>query len=297
MNGKQLIVLGQPGTGVEKQAIALADRWSVPFVSVNDLVQKELAKLSKGASELASEAMACLEAGEPVPDKILLKLLRRRIEQPDMLDGWVLVDFPSSVAQASALDEVLMRFERDPVEVAYLKGRTGLLISRVVKETGEPVPVVRDRLLQHEDATLPVIEQYARDGRLHTVNGCLSEKEVANALYMLGQEETGAAALIRDEAELDALLEEDVLLVVDGMASWCGSCKLVAPMVDQLAEAYGDRAKVVKMDFDANKQIPKRFGLKGMPAVMFFKGGELKETLTGVKPYKAYSATVTSLLE
>ncbi|MEM6451866.1 MAG: nucleoside monophosphate kinase [Cyanobacteria bacterium P01_D01_bin.105] len=293
MKGKQLIVLGQPGTGVKKQAIALAERWHVPFVSVDELVQQEIAE----ASELGTQAKGCLDAGERLPNAILVKLLRRRIEQPDMLDGWVLVDFPQSVAQVHELDELLMRFEREPVEVAYLKGRTGLLISRIVKETRESTRVIRDRLTQHEKATLPVIELYARDGRLTTVNGCLNEKEVANALYMLGHQETGAAALIHDEAELDALLAEDTLIVVDGMASWCGSCKLVAPMVDQLAEAYGDRAKVVKMDFDANKQIPKRFGLKGMPAVMFFKGGELKETLTGVKPYKTYSATVTSLLE
>lgn len=280
MKGKQLIVLGQPGTGVREQAIALAERWHVPFVSAADLVQEEIAKVPEiGAANN------------------MLRLLRRRIEQPDMLDGWVLIDFPHSVAQAHDLDEMLMRFEREPVEVAYLKGSSGLLISRVAKATGESAGKIRDRLLQHDKETLPIVELYARASRLTTINGCLSEKEVANELFKLGQEETGAAAMIRDEAELDSLLQEDSLLIVDCMASWCGPCKLVSPMVDKLADAYGDRAKVMKMDFDENKQIPKRFGLKGMPAVMFFKGGELKETLTGVKPYKTYSATVTSLLD
>ena len=272
MKGKQLVVLGQLGTGVRKRAIALAERWCVPFVSAHGLTE------NAETAELA-------------------RLLRRRIEQPDMLDGWVLVDFPRSVSQALELEEILIRLDRDVVEAAYLEASKGLLISRVAKETGESAGKIRERMAQHQAEIDPVVEFYMRDSRLTTINACLSEKEVANELFKLGQKETGTAALIQDEAELDALLQTDELLVVDCMASWCGPCKLVSPMVDQLAEAYGDRAKVMKMDFDANKQIPKRFGLKGMPAVMFFKGGELKETLTGVKPYKTYSATVTSLLK
>jgi len=277
MDGKQIVVLGQLGTGVRQQAIALAERWHVPFVSVNEL-ESELADTHAESAERA-------------------KLLKRRIEQPDMLDGWVLVDFPRSVSQALELEEILMRLERAPVEAAYLEGSKGLLISRVAKETGESAGKIRDRMAEHQKAIDPIVEFYMRDSRLTTINACRSEKEVANELFKLGQQETGAAALIQDEAELDVLLQDDSLLVVDCMASWCGPCKLVSPMVDQLAEAYGDRAKVMKMDFDTNKQIPKRFGLKGMPAVMFFKGGKLKETLTGVKPYKTYSATVSSLLE
>ncbi|NEP63833.1 MAG: adenylate kinase, partial [Symploca sp. SIO2G7] len=76
-----------------------------------------------------------------------------------------------------------------------------------------------------------------------------------------------------------------------------GSCKLVTPLIDQLADAYGDRVNVMKIDFDANKHVPRRFGLEGMPAVMFFKDGELMETLTGVKPYQAYSNALTRFLE
>ncbi|WP_346290657.1 thioredoxin family protein [Sphaerothrix gracilis] len=102
--------------------------------------------------------------------------------------------------------------------------------------------------------------------------------------------------MIKDEAELDSLLAAESVLVVDCMAAWCGSCKLVTPLIDQLAVAYGDRVKVMKIDFDANQQIPQRFGLKGMPAVMFFKEGELQETLVGVKPYQEYSAVVSRFL-
>ncbi|MEM1253539.1 MAG: thioredoxin family protein [Cyanobacteria bacterium P01_H01_bin.21] len=120
---------------------------------------------------------------------------------------------------------------------------------------------------------------------------------MTQTLSELFKEDTDSARFIQDESELNSLLAQESLLVVDCMASWCGSCKLVTPLIDQLADAYKDRVNVKKIDFDAHKQVHKRFGLKGMPAVMFFKDGELMETLTGVKPYQAYSATLTRFLE
>jgi thioredoxin 1 len=102
----------------------------------------------------------------------------------------------------------------------------------------------------------------------------------------------GTTAFIQDEAELDSLLETEAVLVVDCTATWCGPCKLVAPLIDQLAGEYGDRAKVLKLDIDANKPVAKRFGLKSIPAVLYFKQGELVETIVGVKPYEEFSNAV-----
>lgn len=61
-----------------------------------------------------------------------------------------------------------------------------------------------------------------------------------------------AATYIQDEAEFDGLLAAALLLVVDCTATWCGLCRLIAPLVDQLVDEYGDRAKVLKLDLDAN---------------------------------------------
>lgn len=99
----------------------------------------------------------------------------------------------------------------------------------------------------------------------------------------------GTAAFIQDETELDSLLSNEPVLVVDCTATWCGPCKLVAPLMDRLAEEYSDRAKVLKLDLDANKAAAKRFGIRSIPAVMFFRGGELMETLVGVKEYEEFS--------
>lgn len=102
----------------------------------------------------------------------------------------------------------------------------------------------------------------------------------------------GTAAFIQDETEFDSLLSSESLLVVDCTATWCGPCKLVAPLMDQLADDYSDRAKVCKLDLDNNKPVAKRFGIKSIPAVMVFKQGKLMETLIGVKPYEEFTTAV-----
>jgi thioredoxin 1 len=114
--------------------------------------------------------------------------------------------------------------------------------------------------------------------------------------FLLGAIKTMAAEYVKDEAELDALLADESLLVVDCTASWCGPCKLVAPLIDQLSEEYDGQAKVLKLDLDANKTVAKRFGIKSIPAVMLFKNGELMDTLIGVKPYSTFSEAVSSYL-
>ena len=106
----------------------------------------------------------------------------------------------------------------------------------------------------------------------------------------------GAATFIKDGTEFDSLLATESLLVVDCTATWCGPCKLVAPLMDQLAEEYRDRVKVFKLDLDANQSVAKRFGIKSIPAVMLFKGGELMNTLIGVKPYETFSKAVEEFL-
>ncbi len=106
----------------------------------------------------------------------------------------------------------------------------------------------------------------------------------------------GTAAFIQDQAEFDTLRQNTSLLVVDCTASWCGPCKVIAPFIDQLAENYGDRAKIMKLDIDTHKALGKELGLKSIPAVLFFKASELVETMVGVKTYENYSDSVEKYL-
>lgn len=106
-----------------------------------------------------------------------------------------------------------------------------------------------------------------------------------------------AADYIQNEAEFDQLLGSEALLVIDCTATWCGPCKLVAPLIDQLADEYSDRAKVCKVDLDANREVANRYEIRSIPAVMFFKQGEVAETLVGKKPYEEYAETLTKYLD
>jgi thioredoxin 1 len=101
---------------------------------------------------------------------------------------------------------------------------------------------------------------------------------------------------IKDETEFDELIATSNILVVDCTATWCGPCRMVAPLIDQLAAAYIDRVQVFKLDVDANKSVAKRFHLKSIPAVIFFKSGEQVEMIVGIKPYEEFAAAVEKLL-
>lgn len=100
------------------------------------------------------------------------------------------------------------------------------------------------------------------------------------------------AIFIQDQTEFETLRESTPVLVVDCTATWCGPCKMIAPLIDRLAADYSDRAKVMKLDIDSNKPLAKQFGIKSIPAVLFFKQGEMVEMMIGVKTYEDFSQTL-----
>ena len=84
----------------------------------------------------------------------------------------------------------------------------------------------------------------------------------------------------------DATFEADVLqagkpVLVDYWAEWCGPCKMIAPILDEVAGTYGDKLQITKMNVDENRDIPAKFGIRGIPTLMLFKNGELAATKVG----------------
>lgn len=84
----------------------------------------------------------------------------------------------------------------------------------------------------------------------------------------------------------DASFEADVLqsskpVLVDFWAEWCGPCKMIAPVLVELAEEYGDKITICKMDVDANTETPAKFGIRGIPTLIIFKDGEQEAQKVG----------------
>jgi len=84
----------------------------------------------------------------------------------------------------------------------------------------------------------------------------------------------------------DASFEADVInselpVLVDFWAEWCGPCKMIAPVLDAIAEEYEGKLKVVKVDVDANNESPAKYGVRGIPTLILFKGGNAEATKVG----------------
>lgn len=92
----------------------------------------------------------------------------------------------------------------------------------------------------------------------------------------------GSDTLTFNDATFDKdVLNSDVPVLVDFWAEWCGPCRMMGPTVDQVATEYNGKIKVGKLDVDANQQTASRYGIRGIPTVLLFKGGQIIEQKVG----------------
>jgi thioredoxin 1 len=99
------------------------------------------------------------------------------------------------------------------------------------------------------------------------------------------------------DASFDSdVLKSDKLVLVDYWAEWCGPCKMIAPILDDLSQDYEGRLQIAKMNVDENQAIPAKFGIRGIPTLMLFKGGELVATKVGALPKAQLTAFIDAHL-
>jgi thioredoxin 1 len=89
---------------------------------------------------------------------------------------------------------------------------------------------------------------------------------------------------VTDDSFEREVLQSDLPVLIDFWAPWCGPCKAIAPVVEDLAKEYGGRLKVVKLNVDDNPLTPSQYGVRGIPNLILFKGGQVRDQIVGAVP-------------
>lgn len=205
-----LILLGAPGAGKGTQGALLAERLGIPKIATGDLLREAV----RNGSQLGTSAKRYMDAGELVPDEVILGLLREVLSAPAAVRGVIMDGFPRTVAQAEAVDGVFLEQGRKldavvlievPEEriVRRISGRrtdpeTGRvyhvehdpvpaeLAARVVQRTDDREETVRHRLRVYREQTEPLVRFYEASGRpVHRIDGDLPVADVQNAFLSL----------------------------------------------------------------------------------------------------------------
>ena len=107
----------------------------------------------------------------------------------------------------------------------------------------------------------------------------------------------GAGVVEVTDASFDQeVLKSEQVVLVDFWAGWCGPCKMIAPAVDSVATTYAGKLKVTKVNVDQNGATPSRYGIRGIPALLFFKDGKVADQIVGYVPQDVIEQKVQRLL-
>jgi len=101
---------------------------------------------------------------------------------------------------------------------------------------------------------------------------------------------------VTDETFDSEIVNSTMPAMVDFWATWCGPCKMIGPVVEELAGAYKGKIKIAKMDVDNNRKTPARFGIRNIPTLIFFKGGEVVATIVGSQSKTSLEEQLKKLL-
>ncbi|GAB6940096.1 thioredoxin [Isoptericola variabilis] len=105
-----------------------------------------------------------------------------------------------------------------------------------------------------------------------------------------------ATVAVTDDTFKAEVLESDVPVLVDFWATWCGPCRMVAPILEELSDEYEGKIKIVKLDTDANQATTMAYGITSIPTLNVYSGGELVKSVIGARPKRALQEEIDAVL-
>lgn len=176
----RILILGPQGSGKGTQAKMLSARLHIPALSMGQLLRDEVSSgsdLGKDIDEIIHKQ------GKLVPDHVALEVLKRRLSQPDMKNGYVLDGYPRNLAQYQVFQELEPPTHVMLIEVPEAESLARMQKRAKVEARADDTPeIIRTRLQVYENETKPVIEEYRRVGVLHEVSGMGEIEEVSQAI-------------------------------------------------------------------------------------------------------------------
>jgi len=175
-----VLLLGVQGSGKGTQAKRLASEYDISHLSTGDMLRKAIAE----GTELGRRVRPILEAGDLVPDDLMIELIRGRIQSPETADGFILDGFPRTMAQADALDVMLSEIDRPLSVVLELQVPDDVAIERLRKRAAaegrsdDTPEAIANRIDLYHRETKPLVSHYRLAGNLVGIHGDRSENEV-----------------------------------------------------------------------------------------------------------------------
>jgi len=183
----RLIFLGPPGAGKGTQAKLLAELLQVPHISTGDILRSAIA----AKTTLGEKAKSYMDAGDLVPDSLILDMIREHLNQPDAHKGWILDGFPRNLSQASFLDKLLQELNQACDLAINLEVSDEVLMARLLERaqkegrTDDNEDTIRRRLEVYRNETAPVIGFYRERTVLTAINGDQPVNSVTESLKKL----------------------------------------------------------------------------------------------------------------
>ena len=180
----RVVLLGPPGSGKGTQAKLLSARLGVPAISTGDMLREAVRR----DTPLGRRARAIMDAGELVPDDVVIGIIRERMESPDAAGGFLLDGFPRTIAQARALDGLLADRGTSLDAAVNLAVTEATLLERLLGRAGsegrsdDRPETIRERLRVYAEKTAPLVAYYEQSGLLTNVDGSGSIEDVAGRI-------------------------------------------------------------------------------------------------------------------